>query len=285
MATKSHDREHEHDSKKCCFEDWENDLKDVKNKLKMSQCRKTGISNKNSNAITWYVKLNMYWESMRHTEELLDDVAVQLELFIDQSELICNNIECSRMAIQILFCKLKKVFECTDKLRECLIDFFMKVDCLSDENINEKSSFIYACLKSLLDKLEVAVAKQYELLKKFIDILKCIEELEEAICNEECGVRGNLIYMAEIFTRSGEESVSCDLSRSCEDKVEPKPVIPLNCDPVYIFTSRQRELAESEKKDIKDELDQICKEHEALASCERSLSEAVESSKAAQECK
>lgn len=285
MATKPYDQEYEQDSKKCCLEDWENDLKDVQNKLKMSQCKKTGISNKNTNAMQWHAKLNMFWDSMQQTDELLDDVSVHLELFIDQSELICSNIECSRMAIQILFCKLKKVFDCTDSLREHLIDFFMKVDCLGDENINANSSFIYACLQNLLAKLELAVAKQQALLKLFIEILRCIEELEEAICDDDCGVKGHLHHLADIFTRATEESVTCDLDRSCDEKVEPKPVIPLECERVFVFTGRQRELSADEKKEIKDELDQVCKEHEALASCERSLSEAVESSRAAQECK
>lgn len=285
MATKPYDQEPEKDTKKCCLEDWENDLKDVTNKLKMAQCKKTGITNKNTNALVWHAKLNMFWDSMQHTDELLDAVSVQLDLFIEQTDLICSNIDCSKMAIQILFCKLRRIFECTDRLRECLIDFFMKVDCLGDENINEKNSFIVACLKSLHDKLELAVAKQFELLKLFIEILKCIEELEQAICHDECGVSGHLDHLAEIFTRTCEESVSCDLDKSCDDKIEPKPVIPLECERVYVFTSRQRELAAEEKKEIKNELDQICKEYEALASCERSLSEAVESSKAAQECK
>jgi hypothetical protein len=161
----------------------------------------------------------------------------------------------------------------------------MKVDCLGDENINAKGSFIVQCITNLSAKLDLAVAKQQELLKKMIDIIKCIDELRESICDDECGVEGQINMLIGIFKRSADESPACDLERSCYQEIEPKPVLPLNTERVYVFTREQQRLAEQEKKRIKYELEEACKEYESLASCKNSLTEAIESSKAVQECK
>ncbi len=270
---------------KNCLDEWENDLKGVSNQLKMSIEEKAGTNAKYSNASLWEGKLTMYWACILKTEDLLEDISGQLELFLEQTDLVCKNIKCSQKAIRYLFCKVKAIYECTDALKEKLIDFLMKVDCLGDDSINVKSSFIVECISTIYAKLELAIAKQQELLKSMVVIIRCIDELREAICDDECGVEGQLKDMKKIFKRSSEEVVNCDIQKSCDESIEPKPVLPINCERVYVFTREQQRLAEKEKKDIRQNLEDVCKEFEALSSCEKSLKEAIECSRAVQECK
>ncbi len=284
MATKPN-KPAPYNGAKNCLEDWETDLKEVQNKLKMAVQEKTGNSAKYSNASLWEGKLSMFWASIQYTEELTQDISGHLEIFLGQTDIVCNNIECSQMAIKYLFCKVRKIFECTDELKEKLSEFFMKVECLGDDSINVKSSFIIECLTNIMTKLDLAIAKQQELLKKMIDIMQCIDELKESICDDGCGVEGQLKDLMDIYKRSGEETITCDIEKSCDEEIEPKPVLPLNCDRVYVFTREQQNLAEHEKKTIKHALEEVCKEYETLSSCERSLKEAIDSSKAVQECK
>jgi hypothetical protein len=284
MANKPDIPTYDNDSKNC-LEEWQTDLGDVTNQLEISFQEKSGLGSKSSNASIWEGKLRMFWLCIERTEELTQDISGHLELFLEQTELVCKNIDCSQLVLRLLYCKVRKIYECTDSLREKLLDFFMKVDCLGDENISAKGSFIVECITNLSAKLDLAVAKQQELLKKMIDILKCIDELRESICDDECGVEGQIRILIEIFKRSADESPSCEIEKSCYQELEPKPVLPLNTERVYVFTHEQQRLAEQEKKEIKLALEEACKEYESLASCKNSLSEAIECSKAVQECK
>lgn len=270
---------------KNCLEDWESDLKVITNNLQMKFHEKLGNAAKHANAIVWESKLNTFWLCIQNTHSLTQEIAAQLELFLGQTELVCKNIECSKVAIQFLYCRVKAIFVCTDQLKEKLLDFFMKLDCLGDDSININSSFIIQCITNLAAKLDLAIVKQQELLKKMIDIIKCINEIEEAICDDKCGVEGHIDDLIKVFKRSEEETVTCDISKSCNEEIKPKPVLPLNCERVYVFTREQHLLAENEKKDIKQKLEDVCKEYESLASCERSLKDAIDCSKAVQECK
>ncbi len=270
---------------KNCLEDWENDLKNASNKLRKVLEEKAGYGAKFSNASLWEGKLKMFWNCIQHTDELNKKIAGHLELFLEQAELVCRNVECSKLAISYLFCGVKDIFECTDRLKEKLADFFMKVDCLNDDSINSKTSFIIECITTIQTKLNEAIYKQQQLIKMVIEILKCANEIQEAICDDKCGVTGKVQYLIEVFPKSGEEPGDSGLKESCSATLEPCPVLPFNCDKVYIYTRDQQELAKGEKEEVRKELEEVCKEFETRASFERSLREAIERSKEVKDCK
>ena len=272
-------------STKFCLEDWESDLKGISNKLQMTLQEKQGHTAKHTNAMAWESKLSTFWQCIQVTDNLTQEIAGQLELFLGQTKLVCKNIDCSKTAISFLYCRVKKIFICTDKLKEKLLDFFMKLDCLGDDTININSSFIVQCVTNISAKLDQAIVKQQELLKKMIDILKCINEIEKAICEDDCSVEGRIYHLMDVFKRSEEEGITCDITKSCDEEIAPKPILPLNCEKVYVFTQEQHRLAEIEKKEVKRKLEEVCKEYESLASCERSLKDAIDCSKTVQECK
>ena len=272
-------------SAKNCLEDWEQDLKDASNKLRQALEEKAGYGAKFSNASQWEGKLRLFWSCIQHTWELNKKIAGHLVLFHEQTELVCRNVECSQLAIKHLFCGVKEIFECTDYLKEKIADFFMKVECLNDDSINANTSFIIECITNILIKLQEAIAKQQQIIKMVIDIMKCINEIEEAICDDDCGVKGKVHYLITLYPKPEEEPGPCDLEKSCTATLEPCPERPFNCDKVYIYTRDQFDLAGKEKEEVREELEEACKEWETLASCERSLRDAIECSKAVKECR
>ncbi len=270
---------------KNCLEDWEQDLKKASNRLKTALEEKAGTGAKFSNASLWEDKLRAYWICLQQTEEVIENIAGHLELFLEQSQLVCNNVTCSREAITHLVCGVKDIFQCTDNLKEKITEFFMKVECLNDDSINTKTSFIVECITNIQNKLNEAIAKQQELIKKVIDIFKCVYEIEEAICSEQCGVIGNVNGLIKLFPKSGEDPEHCGIDKSCQPKPDNCPSIPLNCDKLYIYTRDEQDLAESEKEAIRVELEKVCKEFEKIASCKRGLEDAIACSKEVKECK
>ena len=270
-----------------CIKSWEEDLKKTTNKLKRVSAEKNRYSDKFTNAANWEDKLKRYWDGILVTEELAKKVASEIDLFKDHTAKVCDNTDCTVDAVKILFCYVRDLFQCTDELNEYIAVLLTEIKCL-DPSLNAKSSIIIGCLKSISDKLNEAILKQQEVLKKMIQILQYTFLLHESICSPHCSLKWQLGKLSELFPKTNgnwDDRDDCQVNESCNASIEPRPELPIGKDVFYNLTKNQHGQSVLEKDRIRKELDEWRLACEALLSCQASLKEALDTSRAVKECK
>lgn len=273
---------------KGCIKNWEEDLKKTTNKLKKVCAEKDRYSDKFTNAAHWESKLKRYWDSILVTEELAKKVASDLELFKAHTAKVCENTTCTVEGVKILYCYVRDMFECTDALNEYIAVLLTDIDCLKDQSLNAKSSIIVGCLKTISVKLNEAILNQQEVIKKIIQILQYAFLLDESICSPHCSLKWQLEKLEDLFPKtngSWEDRDDCQVSESCDAAIEPRPELPIGKDVFYNLTKNQHGSSVLEKDQIRKDFDDWRRACEALISCQASLKEALETSRAVQACK
>lgn len=284
------------------LKNWEEDLKDVCNKLKIACAKKDQAEVAYNTAKIWEGKLKSYHDAIDSTIKITDDIENVLDQFKCQIELICKNTECLIEASEILYCMVIKSFECIDELKNILTTVMKDIECLNLPDLNPKTSIVLQCLNNICIRVDEARSNQHDLIKQVIQVLKCAQELNEMICGENCGLNHIVKQICTTFlpeSTGGEGTGDCDdedipdagneicgcTITSCKEITLEKPKFPLMNSTYYEEIGEEYEASKIEKKCLKDAFNEKRSVCDELTACKKNLEDAIAASKAAKECK
>ncbi len=297
-----------------CIQQWEKDLRRTKNTLATVSALKNRADKICTNAVIWEGKLKTYWENVNETEKQTRDIEIELGIFLERLCTVCDNMECVKEVLEILFCMIAKFYVYTDQLKLKLTELKREIDCLNEPELNAKNSKIVACIEELCTNLDKAIASQRELIKKVIQVLTCACELYEMLCGKEeeatvppkkssskkkkeeleeqerfdfvCSLKIIITRLEGLFNGTGSISDTGGSSnRACGASIHPKPIMPLRNDPYYAETKEEYAAAQKETEGIKSQKDKIEIECNKFLSIKTSLEDAIKASTEAKACK
>ncbi len=268
-----------------CIKNWENDLRKASNALTKKQAELNRAEASYDNAQKWATKLDDLCKGLIKTDELSKDVLEEIRQVISILIKVCENTACVKEVIEILYCIIKDFFECTDALKQKLADIKREIECLNDPGLNTSTSIILKCIEDLCLKIDDALKTQQDLIKQVIEVVRCICQLNESLCGIDCSLRSQINDLETLFSQGPEENGGNCETDSCDEKLQPKPSMPLDCDPFYTDSKETAEKANSELDAAKERRSELRKERDGLLSLRNSLIDAIEAAKAAKDCK
>ena len=268
-----------------CIKKWESDLRKATNALVKKQAELNKAQKKYENAQTWDKKLESLFKDLKQTDERSANVLEEIGVLSSILEKVCENTACVKEVVEILYCMIKEFYECTDQLKQKLTNIKREIECLNDPGLNASTSIVIKCIEDLCAKIDEAIKSQQELIKKLIEVVKCTCELYESLCGEDCSLSTIIVDLETLFSQGpGEANAECKTD-SCNANLQPKPTMPLNCDPFYKQINDQTKNAEKELEEAKKEYSDLRKERDKLLSLKNSLAEAIKAAQAAKACK
>lgn len=283
---------------RACLEQWKEDLRKLDNGLFLKQATVASLSTRKANAGTWEAKLKNCWDRAQYTNRLVNEINAGIESLSGQVDRVCDNANCADQALEMIFCMIKKFYDCTDSFR--LLINNTRDTIISDLGPDADSSIIMGCLNEMAGKLGKTVAAQMEIMKMTVELIKQAKILSAAICenkdagdDDNCGLH-NLVELFEALfnNEDGEDSPNMPDSDSelppagsCTATLERKISMPLENDEYYTGLRDQYEAAQTEYLEVSSSLDNARLSMEGMQSCATSLRNAIAASEKAKDCK
>lgn len=280
-----------------CVEAWGEDLKKVTNDYnKVAAEADQALSNYN-NASGWKARLTLWLDQLDKTNSSSLSITTELSVFIERVNTTCFNTVQTEKAIRVLLCEIKAIFDCfvtyaaQTGLKDQITDLHKKVSCLTVIDGTEKDQ-ILKCIEDYDAKVKAVCALQNDLLKKLVDIYKCVSLLYAAVCETE-GLKDNLTQLSADFPKDlvkpnptlppddpnqlGSQLFPCDPTVA-----KPKPEIPIAQGTYYTTMSAECDLAEKEVQKLKLDWEAKRKLRDKLLARKNSLTDAIKAAEAAE---
>ncbi len=268
-----------------CIEKWKSDLHKASNALTKKQAKLNKAEAMYANAQMWAKKLEDLCTSLENTDGLSKDVLEEIGQIDSALETVCTNTACIREVLDILYCIIKDFYECTDALKQKLADIKREIECLNDPGLNANTSIVIKCIEDLCAKIDEALKTQQELIKKLIEVIRCASQLHASLCDSDCSLYTLIKELERLFSTGPEENEADCNTDSCDATLQPKPSMPLDCDPYYEELKETSKKAESERETAAEERSTLRKKRDSLQSLKSSLEDAIEAAQAAKDCK
>ncbi len=279
-----------------CVDSWKNELKTVANEYNNVSAEADRSEDNYKNAFAWKEKLKTWLANLDKANQSALDISTEVTIFIEQVNNTCFNTECTAKAVYALLCEIKSIFDSfytysnQTGLKDQVAELRKNVDCLKDLDPAIKTE-ILACIDDYDAKNKAVCALQNDLLKKLVDMYKCINLLYASVCEED-GLSSNLNALKEEFptelvkqdpnqppvsTGTGLDIFPCDIGAT-----KPKPQMPIGQSDFYKQVSADFDSAVMITDQLKVAWDAKRIERDKLLARKNSLMDAIKAAEAAE---
>ncbi|MFT3910800.1 MAG: hypothetical protein QM737_15390 [Ferruginibacter sp.] len=169
----------------CCYDTWNDELKEVKQKYTKADELAIQAKKKADFAVDKNLRFKSWLEEFKNAEEIARKICYQLEFIAGQTEKIWYNSLKAVDAIEILYCMIK--------------DFYIQVDCLKTRydvlqnciNVNtdpslEKDKGILKCLADYYKKLDDIIKTRDEIIKAIVAAIHISNIIRNNMSTQDC---------------------------------------------------------------------------------------------------
>lgn len=301
-----------------CLDKWKEQLEEVCNQYTESSAETFQHEEEYINSLGWETKLKNWNEIIKKTDEKAKTIVKELEFFLEQAKVVCENSKCTTEALEKLNCLVKSIFDCfftyldsTDPgLKDRIIEFKKTIDCLNSISDEDKVEVI-KCIEAYEQKIILVCDMQDAILTKLLETLKCAYLLSASICGDD-GIVGKLEGILDDFkgmegdedcehedhhTDNGDnDQESKPRKRAydedqnymypCNDKLaKPKPRFPIHKSKYYKNLEEGVEIAKDKTENLEEVWIESKKKSDKILSHKTSLTEAIKAAEAAENAK
>lgn len=302
---------------KDCLDKWKEQLEEVCNRYTEWSAKTFQHEEEYVNSLGWETKLKKWNEIIKKTDEKAKTIVKELEFFIEQANVVCENSKCTTEALEKLNCLVKSIFDCfhtymdsnDQGLKDRVIEFKKTIDCLNSISDEDKAEVI-KCIEAYEQKITLVCDMQDAILTKLLETLKCAYLLSASICGDD-GLEGKLEDMLDDF-KGKEEDEDCthedhhmdddDKDQAaarkktydgdqhymypCNDKkAKPKPKFPIHKSMYYIKLEKGVGIAIDKTEGFEKTWIESKKKSDKILSHKTSLTEAIKAAEAAESAK
>ncbi|GAA4272684.1 hypothetical protein U6A24_08015 [Aquimarina gracilis] len=304
-----------------CLDKWREKLEDVSNEYNKLSAETSKDEEEYLNSLGWQNRLKNWDERIKDTDEKANEVLRELEFFLEQAKLVCDNSEVTTDALEQLLGLGKSIFDCfftyqskKEGLKDMIVDFKKTIECLKNSSDEDKAE-VMKCIETYEQKIIVVCDMQDAILKQLLETYKCASLLSVAICGDG-GLEDKIEDLEDIF--KGDDSMGGDYgdypsgddddddnddgkktrkkrprhdhdnsySYPCNDMiVKPMPKFPINDSDYYNNIESDLVVAINETERLRKEWVQSKKESDKSLSHKTSLIEAITAAEAAENAK
>jgi len=278
-------------SNESCIGLWEQQLDDATNQLTIKSAAFLKEKASFEDLCNWILQLETCLDSMDATDDKRNDIINLLDLFVSQSENVCENITCLKEGVEILYCDIIQTSRCIEELKGKVEQLKNEVDALPKSVSNENSSF-YTCLIKLHDQIEKVQDMFKDMITQILDLATTVYLIECLLCDPQTGLLNKLNDLVsdlggdvnEEYCSNDDDSIPTNGKSLCTEKLDC-PEFPLADEDFYSDTKSTLTQAESAKNTCKEKLDELTKDKDKLQACKTSLEKAIEEATKASEAK
>ncbi|MCX2680317.1 hypothetical protein OOZ15_10230 [Galbibacter sp. EGI 63066] len=284
-----------------CLDKWKEQLDDVCNQYNETAAETSKYKEEYTNSQAWYKKLENWNTIIKDTDEKANQIVTELEFFLEQVKIVCENSECTTEALEQLTCLVKTIFDCLytykqgeEGLKDKIKDFKEAIECLSNIDEEDKAE-VMKCIEDYEQKITLVCEMQDAILSKLLETLKCAHLLHAYICGDD-GLMSKLEGILVDFNGVEEdEDEDCDPEEEqeeqdddtdqypCNDKkAKPKPKFPINESDYYKEIEEALEAAKEKTTELEEQWIESKKISDGMLSQKNSLKDAIETAEAAE---
>ncbi len=300
-----------------CLDKWRDKLEEVTNEYNELSAETAKDEEEYLNSYGWQKRLENWNEIIKNADDKADVVVKELEFFLEQAKLVCDNSENTTDALEKLLGLVKSIFDCfftyeqhKEGLKEKVANFKKAIECLKNASDEEKAEVI-KCIETYEQKIILVCDMQDAVLTKLLETFKCANLLSAAICGYG-GLEDKLDDImedfngdnspGEIYTSEEGEGDDDDKKKvkphkksrhhdhyylyPCNDKVvKPMPTFPICDSKYYKDLAKDLEKAKDKTYSLKVEWIKSKKKSDKYLSHRTSLTEAITAAEAAESAK
>lgn len=284
---------------KDCLDKWKEQLEDVCNQYNQTAAITSKDREKYVNSLGWETKLRNWNDIIKKADEKAHVVVNELEFFIEQVKIVCENSTCTTEALEKLICLVKTIFDCfftyvesKKGLKDKIKDFKKIIECLTGVDEEDKAEVI-KCIETYEQKIVLVCEMQDIVLTKLIETLRCADLLDAYICDEDglkdklndilIDFKGEDIHGEHCGNEEEEHNHDDNSKYPCNDKkVKPMPKFPINTSKYYKKIGEDFEKAIDETKSLEIDWINSKKISDKFLSQKNSLTEAIKAAEAAE---
>lgn len=285
---------------KDCLDKWKEQLEDVCNQYNEASAITSKHREKYVNSLGWETKLKNWDDIIKKADEKAKVVVNELEFFIEQVKIVCENSANTTEALEKLICLVKTIFDCfftyeenRKGLKDKIKDFKKIIECLTSVDEEDKAEVI-KCIEAYEQKIVLVCEMQDAVLTKLIETLKCADLLDAYICDEDglkdklndilIDFKGENMHGEHCGAKEEEEHNHDDITKyPCHDKkAKPMPKFPINTSKYYTKIGEDLGKAIDETKSLETSWINSKKISDKFLSQKNSLTEAIKAAEAAE---
>ncbi|AXT61558.1 hypothetical protein D1816_14770 [Aquimarina sp. AD10] len=208
-----------------CLDKWKEKLEEVSNKYNELSAETSKDEEEYLNSLGWEKRLINWNELIKDTDDKADIIVKELNFFLEQAKIVCDNSEVTTEAIEKLLGLVKSIFDCfftykdsNEGLKEQIINFKKAVECLKNASDEDKAE-VLACILVYEQKITLVCDMQDAVLKKLLETFKCANLLSSSICAHG-GLEDKLEDMLDVFcgTSWGQGGFEGNSSRKIQEE-------------------------------------------------------------------
>lgn len=285
----------------CCYDDWVEELKDVKGKYSAAEEKVKQLKEELSLVIDRRDKLKKWYDELTKANELARKICDQLEVLLAQAGKVGTNTELAVQAIKTLYCMVRDFYMQIDHIKTIFDRLMSCIKCLNNPALAPGQG-IMKCLEEYGKKIDAVIATRDDLIKMLMAVIKIacrinkniepdfglaivITEWKDAFnceiscddttdpCNDKGHEKGQK-QPAKTQTQqqpSQQEEVSC--LGNCS--LEPILYFPICKDPYYKCVDEQYQKDKTKAEELAKTLLEETKKKESLLACKQSLEAAI----------
>lgn len=278
----------------CCYDAWVRDLVQVTADWKQANADAQNKEAEYNFILEERDRLKAWWGDWEATDEKVDALCRQLELFVLHLGKVCLVTEKTNNAIEILFCMTEDLYIRVDKLKAGYDKIWQCIKCLNRPELAEGVG-IMKCLANYGAKLDAVIQTRDVLITQIVTALELAYGMHINIC-EEYGLKKVILYWKKKFNCKGD--CGCDHDHNNQQakmepsgqgqgscKLQPRISLPIDEDEYFIGLEEDYKKVKEDVDRIKKDLDAAREKRDTLLSCKESLEKAIEEVNPANKCK
>jgi hypothetical protein len=291
----------------CCYDDWVEELKDVKVKYSAAEEKVNQLKKELSLITDRRDKLKKWYDELTIANELARKICHDLEVLLCQAGKVGTNTYLTVKAIRKLYCMVRDFYMQIDKIKTIFDKLMNCIKCLNNPALAPGQG-IMKCLEEYGKKLDVVIATRNDLIKMLMEAIRIacrinkniepefglstvITEWKDAFhCEIECdttggssGGSGNQGQTAKYQSKEAsqqpqqQQQQQTQEEASCLGNCDLIPIFsfPICKDPYYACVNDQYNKDKTKAEELAKEVLEESKKKESLLACKTSLEAAI----------
>ncbi|SHE51502.1 hypothetical protein [Pedobacter caeni] len=285
---------HENEGGDSCYDTWVKDLRQVTSDWRKANAVALKTETEYGLVLEERDRLKAWRSDWEATDEKVDALCRQLELFMLHLVKVGMVTEKTYEAIEILFCMTEDLYIRVDKLKTGYDKLLQCIQCLNRPELGPGIG-IMKCIENYGAKLDAVIQTRDVLITQIITALELAYDMHINI-SEEYGLKSVILYWKKKFNCKG--PCGCDHNHNTQQakivpgnqgndscKLQPRISLPIDEDDYFTGLEDDYKKVKEELDRLKVELDAAREKRDTLLACKQSLEKAIEEVNPANKCK
>lgn len=237
---------------KDCLDKWKLEKREVCNEYDEILALTNRYNDIYTNSNFWEAKVKGWQELVETTDKKAGEVVDSLSFLHDQLKVLCQQSDRAVSGMEKITCLVKRIFDAfytydeeEKGLKDKIIAFKKEVECTKPGD--EEKAEVIKCIEAYEAKIILVCELQNNILKKLVETLKYIVQLDSFFCDESSGLKIKIVTLIDDFEQGLSEEHQCGSSGNrrqeesakssdfpCNpDEVKPKPKFRIGRDNTY----------------------------------------------------